>query len=431
MILTLLILWLAAWQGPLMTSVEQDHTRSAVCLHGYEFMEIQDTPAPEGYEPFYISHYGRHGSRSNWGDKDYRYVIESLEREQAQNNLTATGLQLLEETKAVLKAYDGMDGRLTDKGEREHKRLAERMYQRFEPVFTRGNHRIEAVGSQVQRSIISMTAFCISLNSKEPTLDFNFDTGAKMQRYIDCAGKVDETDMRAAIDSLCNLIPDETDTMMSRLFVRPERVDTATKATRLQDAVYWTAMVAEDFDLQCDVYRYLSRPATYKRMMKFTYDMSVPWIRIPGFYERRRPFVQVCMDDIIEKADQAIRQDTYCANLRFGHDIPLLTLVSAMGVSGVGETITLGEIADKWFGWENVPMASNMQMIFYKPAKQSAQDTSDETILVKVLYNERERTLSGLTPVSGPYYRWSDLKAMMTANIVHLTFCSVRITYNK
>ena len=29
-------------------------------------------PAPEGYEPFYISHYGRHGSR--WMTDDVRYV---------------------------------------------------------------------------------------------------------------------------------------------------------------------------------------------------------------------------------------------------------------------------------------------------------------------------------------------------------------------
>ena len=413
MFTTLFILLLATWQGPLMTSVEQDHTRSAVCLHGYEFQAIEDTPAPKGYDPFYISHYGRHGSRSNWGDKDYKYVIEALSREQERGNLTAVGAQLLEEAKAVLKAYDGMDGRLTDKGEREHIRLAERMFKRFKPVFTKGNHRIEAVGSKVQRSIISMTAFCVSLNSKEPTLSFNFDTGDKMQRYIDCAGKVDEKDMRAAIDSLWRLIPDESDTVMMRLFIDPEKVDTATKVIRLQDAIYWTAMIAEDFDLTCDIYRYLSRPATYKRLMKFTYDMTIPWIRIPGFYERRRPFVQVCLDDIIEKAELAIRSDSYCANLRFGHDIPLLTLVSAMGVSGVGEPITVEEIADHWFGWENVPMASNMQMIFYKPKKKSASELSDDEILVKVLYNERERSLFGLTPVLGPYYRYSDVKAMM------------------
>lgn len=50
---------LMAWEGALMQSIEADHTRSGVCLHGYEFMPIEDTPAPKGYMPFYISHYGR------------------------------------------------------------------------------------------------------------------------------------------------------------------------------------------------------------------------------------------------------------------------------------------------------------------------------------------------------------------------------------
>ncbi|MBO7070787.1 MAG: histidine-type phosphatase, partial [Bacteroidales bacterium] len=33
-------------------------------VHSYEFLPIHDTPAPSGFKPFYISHYGRHGSRS-------------------------------------------------------------------------------------------------------------------------------------------------------------------------------------------------------------------------------------------------------------------------------------------------------------------------------------------------------------------------------
>ena len=33
------------------------------------------TPAPAGYEPFYISHYGRHGSRWMTADERYTEVI--------------------------------------------------------------------------------------------------------------------------------------------------------------------------------------------------------------------------------------------------------------------------------------------------------------------------------------------------------------------
>ncbi len=34
-------------------------------------------------------------------------------------------------------------------------------------------------------------------------------------------------------------------------------------------------------------------------------------------------------------------------------------------------------------------------------------------VLVKVLVNEQEKLLGGLTPVEGCYYRWSDVKSMI------------------
>ena len=37
--------------------------RAANNMHSYEFNPIVDTKAPKGFKPFYISHYGRHGSR--------------------------------------------------------------------------------------------------------------------------------------------------------------------------------------------------------------------------------------------------------------------------------------------------------------------------------------------------------------------------------
>ena len=54
-------------------------------------------------------------------------------------------------------------------------------------------------------------------------------------------------------------------------------------------------------------------------------------------------------------------------------------------------------------------MASNIQLIFYRaPGKD---------VLVKVLHNEGEVLLQGLTPVTGPYYRWTDLKAALCAKM--------------
>ena len=60
------------------------------CLSGSNLLaypgplQAKLTPAPKGYTPFYISHYGRHGSRYLIGAKAYDYAVQVLGRAQDQ-----------------------------------------------------------------------------------------------------------------------------------------------------------------------------------------------------------------------------------------------------------------------------------------------------------------------------------------------------------
>lgn len=48
----------------LMRLLQEKPERSAPLLYNYEApSKIIDTPAPKGFKPFYVSHYGSHGSR--------------------------------------------------------------------------------------------------------------------------------------------------------------------------------------------------------------------------------------------------------------------------------------------------------------------------------------------------------------------------------
>lgn len=59
-----------------MALLKEDPTRSVNLHHNYEApSKIVDTPAPKGYKPFYVSHYGRHGSRYHY---TYSYMDNSL-----------------------------------------------------------------------------------------------------------------------------------------------------------------------------------------------------------------------------------------------------------------------------------------------------------------------------------------------------------------
>ena len=121
----------------------------------------------------------------------------------------------------------------------------------------------------------------------------------------------------------------------------------------------------------------------------------------------RQPYSQRhLLRKLIADADSCIRLESPGAQLRFGHETVLLPLVCLIGINGYDlETDNLDELEEKgWWCSDIFPMGCNLQFIFYR------SDPKDQDVLFKVLLNEAEATLP-LTPVTGPYYRWSDFRS--------------------
>ena len=104
-------------------------------------------PAPAGYEPFYISHYGRHGSR--WLTSDSRYVWVN-DQFADQKNLTKLGKDVRQRLDKIWKNAKGNGGKLTALGGRQYRGIARRMYQNFPQLFT-AEARLTAHSSVVGR----------------------------------------------------------------------------------------------------------------------------------------------------------------------------------------------------------------------------------------------------------------------------------------
>ena len=66
--------------------------RAAGVLHVYETFDTFDTPAPRGYKPFYISHYGRHGSRYHLRTSAFEKPLAVLEAAREEGILSDEGL---------------------------------------------------------------------------------------------------------------------------------------------------------------------------------------------------------------------------------------------------------------------------------------------------------------------------------------------------
>ena len=383
----------------------EDITRAACNHNSYEFFPIKDTPAPKGYKPFYISHYGRHGSRSGWGGDRYTYVIHVLESGEKAGLLTPGGDSLLVATRKEFALYGGMDGRLTPRGVREHAAIADRMYSRYPQVF-KGKKKIRAVSSMVQRCIISMNAFTNSLVRRNPKLDIRPDTGERIMEYIAPDGDWQEATRLAYEKGQAEVhkLPDDTLGVLEKIFTDPvagRKLVPSPK--RLTDCIFTVAEMAEDFDIEENLFRFLPFDAIYRRWARHNLNLYTGHCNSVesgiACVEMAKPSV----DDIVAKADEAIAGGEYAADLRFGHDYPLLSLVSYLGIEGVGERYAADEVCDKWLAFWEIPMASNLQLIFYRNKKGD--------VLVKFLYQEQERLLRNLEPVTGPYYRWEDVKA--------------------
>ena len=132
------------------------------------------TPAPKGYSPFYISHYGRHGSRYLINVNDYNKPFETLQKAKQQNKLTPFGQDVLRRVALFRQEAKGREGELTALGAQQHKAIALRMYERFPEIFS-GQAVVDAKSTVVIRCILSMENALQQLLMLNPRLQIKHD----------------------------------------------------------------------------------------------------------------------------------------------------------------------------------------------------------------------------------------------------------------
>ena len=141
------------------------------------------SPAPAGYEPFYISHYGRHGSRYTIGKDSYNIPYFTLLKADSLGKLTPRGKEVLFIIKQLRDMGLSREGELTLLGAQQHRDIARRMYERFPQVFN-GNTHIDAKSTVVIRCILSMENALQQLLVYNPKLDIRHDASRHDMYYM-------------------------------------------------------------------------------------------------------------------------------------------------------------------------------------------------------------------------------------------------------
>ena len=379
--------------------------RAASVYHSYEFTKIEDTPPPEGYAPFYISHFGRHGSRrlSHSQEKDVLAILDAADRK---GKLTKTGKELLARMRRLAAAHSEMTGMLSERGANEHRTLARRMSARFPSVFE-GSRRIRCMSSTYPRVLASMQNFTTTLQSLHPGLSFDFSTGDKVLRLLNGTG-FSEKRIKARLpykDKITALVgkTSAADGLAQRIF---SSADAAGEPGKFAQLLFSCAAICQCLNVELggmDLFRFFSDDeiAALSRLTDmYMYGLMGDSEEFGGLNMEASRALGL---DFVERADACIADDRVAADLRFGHDSGLWPLAALFELEGVGNRCKASDAANMCPGWKWMPMAANLQMVFYR-------NTSDE-VLVKILYNEKETLVRGLAPRTGPYYAWKELKA--------------------
>lgn len=383
--------------------IRENPRRAAAVIHSYEFLPIKDTPAPSGFKPFYISHYGRHGSRAHSSDKPYVLLRDCLQAAADEGIITPSGDSLLVCAMQMIDLHNGMDGRLTPRGAREHELIAKRMYQRYPRVFKKGE--VHAISSDVPRCLVSMAAFTSSLKSCKSNLVITWDCGAVYQSVI-TLNSPRSVKQKAYDDAHSPLtdIPIDTAAVYARFFTDTARGRQLTgKPRSFISAIFNLARFAEAYDIEENRYSFLPWEAVVTAYARHALQSYLAYCNSVPYGDEALKDVAVLAKEMVKKADEAIAGAPVAADLIFGHDLPFMCLCSFLGLEGFGyPRLTAEEAYSSWPGAKLCTFASNLQMVFYKNRKGE--------VLVKFLVNEQETPVPEIESYSGPYYRWEDIK---------------------
>lgn len=374
-----LVAILFTWCFSLITSLAQTNEQMGGVYYAYPVTETVLASAPEGYKPFYISHYGRHGSR--WLTNDNRYIWVNKHFED-KKNLTKLGLDVRKRLDKIWKNAKGNGGQLTKLGARQHRGIAKRMYQNFPQLFT-GEAHLTAHSSTVSRCKTSMENFVAELKSQNPSIHLDPITREEDMAWIAHTSP----EQKALEDRTLVPLKISPDRFVKALFKEPSKVKDPAK---LLMELHTIASDMQDVELDVSLYDLFTSEEMLAVYAKNNESMTI----IHGDVIENEGIPARCAISLWQRieaeAEAAITHGGMGADLRFGHDSNLFRLMTLMGLDIQGKPMD-----------DLLPMAANLQIVFYRNAQGE--------VLVQLLRNEH----------SLGFMTWKELKQQVNDRIHH------------
>lgn len=407
--LAMCLLPIAAQPQTAKEEVLNDLNKAGGVYFAYPVSTIEQTPAPRGYEPFYISHYGRHGSRYLISDEDYSWLLTLMREAKDADALTPLGLDVLERIEKVWLEAEGRGGDLAPLGVRQHRAIAERMYQAF-PQVLKGQVDISARSTIVMRCAMSMAAFCERLKELNPSLHITREASARHMYYLNYHSP--ESSAYSSSDGPWHEEYrkfEESHTHAARLvgalFSDSLWVTRHVNPAKTMWGFYWLVVGMQNIETPVSFIDLFEPQELFDLYQVFNYRFYVCDSHYPGNRGMMLDNAKPLLKNVIASADEAIASGKPGATLRFGHDGNLIPFAGLLGLKDCrASEENPAHVYKRFATWRISPMAGNVQMVFFRHKKDPTN------ILVKFMLNERETSIP-IETATYPFYKWSDVRA--------------------
>lgn len=367
---------------------------------------------PKGYKPFYVSHYGRHGSRYLLTDHDYKWLINLFEDAHSEGALSELGEDIYRRLLKVWEEVKGYGGDLTPLGVRQQRGIAERMYTSFPEAF-KGNPAISARSTVVLRCVMSMVAFGDRLKELNPDLHISYEASSKYMDYMNY-----QTDESNRFTSSYNGPWVEEYRKFEEIHTNPDRLVASlfndkcfilkkVNPKETMWSLYWIASDMQNAETEISFYDIFEPQELFDLWQCINYQFYVRHANHADGKGIVMENAKSLLNNILDSADEAIRYGGIAATLRFGHDGNVASLVALMQIENYNVAVSDPyEVYKVWSDFKVVPMAANLQIVFFcnENEKGSVND-----IIVKILHNENEVHIPVQTDIF-PFYKWSDVE---------------------
>lgn len=355
---------------------------------------------PDTLSPVFINHIGRHGSRYPASSTTALLLRRHLQTADSLKTITPLGREFLKVVEHVIKVSDGRWGELDSLGVAEQRGIAARMFFNYPSLLEKGD--VNAIATQSPRAVMSMYEFTHQLTQLTSDISVTTSEGKKysdLLRFFDVyadyisyiRGKSWREVYNKYMDDIMPVAP-------VRRILGDKYPFTEESLKDLAINQYYLIAGMSAMGLKFDYKPYYSLEEYNKlwsvfNLRQYLQRTATTVSAVPA------AIASNLLQNIISVADSVLSGKLNLqAQLRFAHAETLMPLLSLMQLPNCFYlTYYFDTVAKNWCDFYVVPMASNLQIIYFE----------SETGQIYVRFDLNETPVSLVPDSDEIYIPWS------------------------